>query len=147
EHKFLVAAPPDAEQPSGLPVDETPAGAQQIVHHPSRARGQSAANAGDDLLQAVYERMAAQDAEFEAMQSPTSGEDAQLRAAHEQLKTEYDRLSNQLERAMTDLKSIRTDLGGVAPTEVRPLIEERASLSAEVGRLRSELQVLRDAKW
>src|SRR5262249_52329395 len=114
-------------------------------------RDRQVAENSPDLLQAIYDRMAADDRQFPTVHDGLAEENQrlqaahqqlqtehglrasesqqllteheQLQAAHDQLRTEYDQVRDQLDRAMTELTTIRADLGGVVPADIQALVE------------------------
>jgi predicted Zn finger-like uncharacterized protein len=71
---------------------------------------------------------------------------AALQAELDRQKEEAARVRDALARTTTELEAIRAHLGEIAPAAVRPLFEERASLIAEIDRLRDNVQVLSDER-
>ena len=69
-----------------------------------------------------------------------------LQAELDRQKQEAGRLREELARVTAKLEAIRAHLGEIAPAAVRPLFEERASLLAEIDRLRDEVSALNDER-
>jgi chromosome segregation ATPase/ribosomal protein L37AE/L43A len=71
-----------------------------------------------------------------------AAEHAALEAELDRQRQEAGQLRETLARTTTELDAIRAHLGEIAPVAVRPLFEERASLLAEIDRLRDEVESL-----
>jgi chromosome segregation ATPase/ribosomal protein L37AE/L43A len=71
---------------------------------------------------------------------------AALEAELDRQRQEAGQLQEALARTTTELEAIRAHLGEIAPVAVRPLFEERASLIAEIDRLRDEVEALSDER-
>lgn len=110
---------------------------------------------GDDTervaLQAEVDRLSSENQRLRNEHNSLSTDRERASTESERLKAELDRqeleanrLRGALDRATTDLEAIRAQLGEISPAAVRPLFEERASLIAEIDRLRDEIQVFSD---
>jgi predicted Zn finger-like uncharacterized protein len=97
-----------------------------------------------DRLSSENQRLRDEHHSLRADRERTSTESERLKAELDRQKLEANRLRGALDRATTDLEGIRAHLGEISPAAVRPLFEERASLIAELDRLRDEIQVFRD---
>jgi len=102
-----------------------------------------------DQLLADHERLQAAHDQLDAKHNGLKSELERLKTDNERiktgddlLKTEYARLSEHTDRLTTELDTIRACLDTISPEEVRPLAEERESLTAEVKRLRVEIDSL-----
>jgi predicted Zn finger-like uncharacterized protein len=97
-----------------------------------------------DRISAENQRLRDEHNSLSSARERASTESERLKAELDRQELEADRLRGALDRATTDLEGIRAHLGEISPAAVRPLFEERASLIAEIDRLRDEIQVFRD---